>query len=86
MIAFFDYDGHHLKVKNPYPFLGLLLNKLELSLGKGPLNIDEDNMFETYDSIYIELLICSGLVKQDDYFYMNPYKDKKLIEAINDEK
>lgn len=20
MMAFFDYDGHHLKVENPYPF------------------------------------------------------------------
>lgn len=68
MMAFFDYDGHHLKVENPYPFLGLLLSKLELSLDRDPLNEDEDNMFETFDSIYIELLVKSGIVKQDDYF------------------
>lgn len=36
MMSFFDYDGHHLKVENPYPFLGMLLNKLELSLDRDP--------------------------------------------------
>ena len=44
MMAFFDYDGHYLKVENPYPSLGPLLNKLELSLDRDPLNEDEDNM------------------------------------------
>lgn len=32
------------KVENPYPFLGVLLSKLELSLDRDPLNEDEDNM------------------------------------------
>ncbi len=86
MMAFFDYDGYRLKVENPYPFLGLLLNKLELSLDRDPKDEDEDNMFCTFDSIYIELLVKSGIVKQDDYFYMNPYNDKKLIDAYNDAK
>lgn len=86
MMAFFDYDGYHLKVENPYPFLGLLLNKLELSLDRDPLDEDEDNMFETFDSIYIELLVKSGDVKEEDYFNMNPYYDEKLIKAYNEAK
>ena len=86
MILFFNYDGHKFEVKDPYPFLGLLLNKLELSLDREPIGEDEDNMFETFDSIYIELLVKSGIVKQEDYFYMNPYKDARLIAAYNDAK
>ena len=27
MMSFFDYDGHNIEVKDPYPFLGLLFNK-----------------------------------------------------------
>lgn len=83
MMAFFDYDVHHLKVENPYHFLGRLLNKLKLSLDGDPLNEAEDNIFETFDSIYIELLVKSWIVKQGDYFYINPYNDEKMIEAYN---
>ena len=78
MISFFDYDGHCLKVSDPYPFLGLLLNRLELSLDSDPASKDEEMMFETFDSIYIELLINAAIVKRDEYFDANPYTDEKL--------
>lgn len=42
---------------------------------------DEIQMNDTFDSIYIELLLNSGVVKSNAYFYMNSYNDEKLIEA-----
>ena len=86
MIAFYNFDGHCLKVSDPYPFLGLLLNRLELSLDSDPAYKDEEMMFETYDSIYIELLIKAGIVKQDEYFDANPYTDEKLKTAVEENK
>ncbi len=86
MIAFYNFDGHCLKASDPYPFLGLLLNRLELSLDSDPTSKDEEMMFETYDSIYIELLIKAGIVKQDEYFDANPYTDEKLKTAVEENK
>lgn len=83
MLWFFNYGGHEIKVSNPYPFLGLLYKKLGLSFDKEPEGDDENQMFDTFDSIYIELLIKSGLIKQEDYFYVNLYNDKKLKEAYD---
>lgn len=83
MILFFNYDGHKFKIKDPYPFLGMLYKKLDLSFERDPEGDDENQMNDTFDSIYIELLINSGIVKQEDYFYMNPYNDERLIEAYN---
>lgn len=85
MMSFFDYDGHHLiRVNNPYPFLGLLFKKLDLSLDRNPIDEDEDTMFNTFDSIYIEILVKSGIVKQDDYFNINSYKDENLKKAFDE--
>ena len=86
MILFFNYEGYKFKVENPYPFLGMLYKKLKLSLDRDPEGDDENLMNDTFDSIYIELLINSGIVDEDDYFYMNPYYDEKLIEAYNNAK
>lgn len=83
MILFFNFDGHKFKIKDPYPFLGMLYKKLDLSFERDPEGDDENQMNDTFDSIYIELLINSGIVKQEDYFYMNPYNDERLIEAYN---
>lgn len=46
-MSFFDYDGHHLRVNNPYPFLELLFKKLDLSLDRNPIDEDEDTMLNT---------------------------------------
>ncbi len=81
MILFFNYDGHKFKVKDPYPFLGMLYKKLGLSFEKDPKEEDGIQVNDTFDSIYIELLLNSGVVKSNAYFYMNPYNDEKLIEA-----
>lgn len=86
MILFVEFDGQKFKVNNPYPFLGLLLNKLNLSLDKEPTDVDEKQIFQTFDTIYIELLVNSGIVKYEDYFYMNPYYDEKLIKEYNNYK
>ena len=83
MILFFNFDGHKFKIKDPYPFLGMLYKKLDLSFERDPEGDDENQMNDTFDSIYIELLINSGIVKQEDYFYMNPYNDERLIEAYD---
>lgn len=86
MISFYDYDGHYLKVSDPYPFLGTLLNRLELSLDNNHASKDEEMMFATFDSIYIELLIKAGIVNQDEYFDANPYTDTKLKKALEENK
>lgn len=86
MILFFSYDGHKFKVNNPYPFLGMLYRKLGLFFDKDPEGEDENQMNDTFDSIYIELLVKSGIVKEDDYFNMNPYNDEKLKEAYEGSK
>ena len=65
MMSFIDYNGHHFNIDNPYPFLGLLLNKLELSLDKDLISEEENAMFDSFDSLYIELLINSGIVRQE---------------------
>lgn len=83
MILFFNFEGHMFKVNNPYPFLGLLYKKLDLSFDKLPTDDDEIQMNDTFDSIYIELLVGSGIIKLEDYFYVNPYNDAKLIDAYN---
>lgn len=75
---FYNYGGHEIKVSDPYPFLGMLYKKLGLSFDKEPKENDETNMYDTFDSIYIELLIKSNIIKQDDYFYVNLYNDDRL--------
>ena len=75
---FYNYVGHEIKVSDPYPFLGMLYKKLGLSFDKEPDGNDETNMYDTFDSIYIELLIKANIIKQDDYFYVNLYNDDKL--------
>jgi len=82
MNAFFFYGGHELKVKNPYHFLGLLFNKIGLSLDKEPNSEDEHQIFDTFDSIYVSLLDNAHIVNQEDFFYINIYNDNKLKEAI----
>ena len=86
MILFFIYDGYKFRVENPYPFLGMLYKKLGLSLDRDPKGENEIQMNDTFDLIYIELLINSGIVKREDFFNMNPYHDEKLIEAYNNAK
>jgi len=86
MMSFFDYDGHNIKVKDPYPFLGLLFNRLGLSLDAEPFKGEEETMFDTFDSIYVSLLIKSGIIKKDDYFYVNLYSDDRFKKAVEENK
>ena len=86
MMSFFDYDGHNIKVKDPYPFLGLLFNRLGLSLDAEPSKDEEETMFDTFDSIYVSLLIKSGIIKEDDYFYVNLYSDDRFKKAVEENK
>ena len=86
MISFFDYNGHELKVKDPYPFLGLLFNRLNLSLDADPSEGDEETMLDTFDTIYVSILISSGIIKEDDYFYVNLYTDKRFKKAVKENK
>ena len=86
MDAFFNFGGHDFKVKDPYPFLGLLFNRLGLSLDAEPSKGDEEMMFDTFDSIYVSLLINSGIIKDDDYCYVNLYSDKRFKKAVEENK
>lgn len=86
MIAFYNFNGHYLKIKDPYPFLGLLFNKLGLSLDKEPSQGEEEKIFDTFDSIYVSLLIQSKIIKEDDYFYINLYSDDRFKKAVEENK
>ncbi len=81
MLWFFNYNGTSFKLKDPYSFLGLLFAKQGFSFDDE--NLENDQFFGTFDSIYISLLVNAGIVKEIDYFNANPFKDKKLIAAIN---
>ena len=83
MLWFFNYNGAHFKVKNPYPFLALLFSKLELSLDKDKGDDDYDNILQTFDSIYVELLIGAGIIKVEDYCYVNLFADSKFKEELD---
>lgn len=83
MAWFFNYGGHEIKVSNPYPFLGKLYYKLGLSFDNEPQTDDEKQMFDTFDSIYVEMLTQFGIIKQDDYFYVNLYNDDRLKKEYN---
>ncbi len=76
--AFYNYGGHNLKVKDPYPFLGLLFYKVGFSFFDEPKTQEENDFFDLLDSIYISLLLNAGIIDEDDYFYVNVYKDLKL--------
>lgn len=67
MSWFYNYGGHEIKTFNPYPFLETLYKKLVLSFDSEPQTDDEKQMFDTFDSIYVEMLTQSGIIKQDDY-------------------
>ncbi len=86
MVAFYNFDGHNFKIKDPYPFLGLLFNKLNLSLNKEPSSDEEESIFDTFDSIYASLLTKSGIVTKDDYFYINLYSDNLFQIAVKENK
>lgn len=83
MSWFYNYGGHEIKTSNPYPFLGTLYNKLGLSFDSEPQTDDEKQMFDTFDSIYVEMLTQSGIIKRDDYFYVNLYNDDRLKNEYN---
>lgn len=80
---FFAYDGINLHVKNPYHFLAMLFCKLELSLKDPKFGWgNEATFYEMFDTFYVYLLINAGLAKKDDYFYLDPYSDKRLEAEI----
>lgn len=83
MSWFYNYGGHEIKTYAPYPFLGTLFKKLGLSFDNEPETNDEKEMFDTFDSIYVELLTNAGIIAQDDYFYANLYNDAKLRKEYN---
>lgn len=83
MLWFYNFNGEDFKIKNPYPFLGLLFNKLGLSLDDDKKSEDEKQMFDTFDSIYASMLTKSGYFNESNYFDVNPYRDDHLREEIN---
>ena len=83
MLWFFDYTGGKLKVKDPYPFLALLFKKLELSIDKDKGDKNYDYMLETFDSIYAQLLLGAGIIKVEDYCYVNFFNDSKFKEELD---
>lgn len=83
MSWFYNYGGHEIKISNTYPFLGMLYKKLGFSFDKEPETNYEKQMFDTFDSIYVELLTKAEIIKQDDYFYVNIYNDDKLKKEYN---
>lgn len=80
--AFFNYGGHNLKVKDPYPFLGLLFYKVGFSFHDEPKTNDENDFFDLLDSIYTSLLLNAGIISEDDYFYVNVYQDLRLKSIV----
>ena len=86
MLSVFNFGGHNFKVKDPYPFLGLLFNRLGLSLVAEPSKGEEETIFDTFDSIYVSLLTKSGIIKMDDYFYVNLFSDGKFKKTVEDNK
>ena len=80
---FFQYGGHELKIKNPYPFLALLFVKTEVPLDKEPSLKEEKEFDDLIDSIYVSLLSNAGIIGNDNYFYINFRSDEKLINLVN---
>lgn len=80
---FSAYEGYRFKTKDPYPFLAMLFLKLGLSY-ENPESDDEieKQFYESFDNFYIELVINAGFAKIDDYFYLDPYSDKRLNDEI----
>ena len=82
--GFFQYSGHKFKVKDPYPFLALLFVKTEVSFDKEPDTVEEKEFCDLIDSIYVSLLTNAGIIRDDDYFYINYCSDDKLTKLINE--
>lgn len=83
MLWFYNYGGHEFTINNPYPFLGLLFKKLGLSFNEELFTDDDKEKFDTFDSIYVSMLIKSKIIAEEDYSYVNLYLDEKLKEAYN---
>ena len=83
MMLFFYYNGHKFVVEDPYPFLCLLYKKLGLSLDEGPKTEEDNEIFDTFDSIYVSLLIKAKKIKEEDYSYANLFDDVKFKEVYN---
>ena len=82
MSWFFNYGGHEFKIDNPYPFLGMLFSKLGLSIEEEPKTDEDIEKFDTFDSIYVEMLIKSNRIKDEDYSYVNMFDDDEFKESI----
>lgn len=80
MLWFYNYNGAEFTLKDPYSFLGLLFVKLGYSLDDNDL--EKDEFFGTFDSIYVSLLIKAGFVKEVDYFVVNLFNDPKFKAVI----
>ncbi|MCQ2799720.1 MAG: hypothetical protein MJ228_02995 [Bacilli bacterium] len=81
MFAFYNFGGQDFKISDPYPFLAALFTKVGLSIENGPVAEDEDT-FDTFDSIYISMLSNTGIISDEDYFEANLFKDERLLRAI----
>ncbi len=84
MMLFFYYDCHEFTVENPYPFLCLLYIKLGFSLEKGPETKEDNEIFDTFDSIYVEMLIKAKIITYEDYAYVNLFDDKRFNQGYNE--
>jgi len=77
------YDFGKFKLANPYPFLAVLYKKLELDE-----NVDDelesrmDTPYDRFFDLYVELLISSGIIGDDDVDFANPDKDQKLLQEL----
>lgn len=83
MLWFYNFNGADFKIDDPYPFLGMLFKKLSLSFNELKNGSEEKEKFDTFDTIYASMLIKSGLVAEDDYFNVNPYRDERLKAEID---
>lgn len=83
MLWFYNFNGADFKIGDPYPFLGMLFKKLGLSFNELKYGSEEKEKFDTFDTIYASMLIKSGLVAEDDYFNVNPYRDERLKVEID---
>lgn len=82
MSWFFNYGGHELVIKNPYPFLAALFSKLDLTLNSEPKTEEDNQIFDTFDSIYVSLLKKAGFVNDEEYFYINLYEDENFSREL----
>jgi len=79
----FIYDFGKCSVKNPYPFLALLYNKMELDTSVvDDLDTRFDTPYDRFLDIYIDVLISSKIIDISESDYIVPEKDDRLLAEL----